>query len=290
MEKIFNLFILPTCRKSSTLCRITTYLKTIILFVCLALPSTLVHSQVKNKLLLQVDTLKAVLSGADTLNPFDETIDSINDKISTVNEEIFLNLSGILTNPEILSVNIDSLLEHSFLEKVHSNDKRLWIFSWYENTGGSWKSNLNLIHYKTKLNKPKVDESDQGVFCSNGAGFNKIYKLNSKSRNLYLCMGSGISCNTCIYKIATVVELTKDSINFNYPAFTFQKKDDNLPGSASQSCFTLEARLGNIEKFEFNPATQILTYVFFTDDNTPVQSVKQKRIVRKLQFDGQKFR
>jgi hypothetical protein len=84
------------------------------------------------------------------------------------------------------------------------------------------------VHYRTKSNQPKVEasgpvDSDSpsatNVFCSNGAGFDKIYKLVSPGKNLYLCLGSGISCNTCIYSIASVVELTNDGINFRYPAF-----------------------------------------------------------------------
>ena len=103
-------------------------------------------------------------------------------------------------------------------------------------------------------------------------------------------MGSGISCNTCIYEIATVVELANDSINFNYSAFPFIETDDNSLGSQNQSCFTLNARWEHIEKFEFNPKTQTLSFIYLTDDNTPVQSNKQEKIIQRLVFDGDKFK
>jgi hypothetical protein len=261
-----------------------------------------VYGQTKTNLFLKIDTLKAILSKADRLNPFDNSVENIGETIAMVNDEISSRLSDILRSPEILRYNLDSLFEHPFLGKAHSADKRLWIFTWYENTGGSWKSNLSLVHYRTKSNnlktnyKPISNEdsvaettSEENEFCSNGAEFHKIYKLKAKNKDLYLCLGSGISCNTCMYETATVVELTKDSINFNYPAFQSKKEDDNSIGNDIQSCFTLDARWEDIEKFQFDSKTQTLNLIYLTDDNTPIQSNPQKRIIRKMVFNGQKF-
>lgn len=253
-----------------------------------------VVAQPGKRLLTRIDALKAMLSRADTLSPFDEKIKDVGDTISELNDQIGEKLASILTDPGSLRLNLDSLLEHPALGKVHSADKRLWIFSWAENTGGSWKSALNVVHYRTGSKKLKADivsgdtdDSEPG-FCSKGAGFNKIFKLRSKNRDLYLCMGSGTSCNTCEYEIATVVELTKDSINYSYPAFR-PRKVAETEAAANWSCHTLDARRDDIEQFEFNPKTQVLTMVYLTDDYTPVQSAKQKRIRERLLFDGTSF-
>jgi hypothetical protein len=283
------------------LCVIMAPFKTIF-FISLMCFVVTVQGQTKQKLSAKMDSLKAVLLRADTLSLFNQTVDNIFDTISMVNEQIAKRLVDILTDNEILSTNVDSLLELPSLGKVHSKDKRLWIFNWYENTGGSWKSNISLVHYRTQAKKPKVDyvpaneneeQSEETInpneFCSNGAWFDKIYKLKTKSKDLYLCIGSGVSCNTCIYQIATVVELTKDSINFNYPAFRIKSGEDSPPGSENEACFTLDARMGDIESFGFDPKTQTLTFAYLTDDHTPVQTVKQKRIVERLVFDGVKF-
>ena len=265
-----------------------------------------VFAQGQNNISLyqNIDVLKELLSKADTLSPFSETNDTTDafDDISNVNDEISICLSEILTTPEIVNKDLDSLLDHSFLGKVHSIDNRLWIFTWYENTGGSWKSNLNLLHYRTKSNKPKVvyesinDENnttelkDNKEIFSNGSWFEKIYKLKTKNKDLYLCMGNGISCNTCIYETAFVIELKDDGINLNYPAFPkIMPEGHILNDEYNGSYYILDARMYDIEKFEFEPKSQIFTIVYLTDDITPIRSDVQKRISSKLYFDGQTF-
>jgi hypothetical protein len=260
--------------------------------------------QSTDSLFIKIEQLKKILSRADTLRPGETTLTEENSG-SNESEGVDINsliedqLADILVDPKIIRNNLDKLLQHDFLGITHSKDKRLWIFTWYENTGGSWKSNISLVHYRTKSNQPKVEASGPAdsdspsatnVFCSNGAGFDKIYKLVSPGKNLYLCLGSGISCNTCIYNIASVVELTNDGINFTYPAF--QTNSDNLyPEDDNFSCFVLGARLYDIEDFSFNEKTQTLHMVYRTDDNTPhpAGTKEGQRIVRNLKFNGNKF-
>jgi hypothetical protein len=239
----------------------------------------------KSKFLLQVDSLMMYLSRADTLRPINDTDGT--DKIGNVNSEISYRLTKILSDPQVANQNIDSLLRHNFLDITHSDDKSLWIFSWYENTGGSFQSNLSMVYYKTRAGKAMVSE-----FSSAGASFDKIYKLQTKAKDLYLCIGSGVGCNTCVFNTAVVVELKKDSANFNYNAFKVQEDGVITYGENNQSCLTFGARFGDIEKFDFNPKTQTLTIVYLTDDNTPTQrseGEEQERIVRKLVFNGRRF-
>ncbi len=247
--------------------------------------------------LLQVDSLKMLLSKADTLNPMSADTDAMGN-IEGVNSEISNKLTAILKNPQADKQNIDSLLRHNFLAEAHSADKRLRIFSWYENTGGSFKSNLSLVYYKTASGQTIISgdtESGSGqgnLFSSAGASFDTIYKLTAKGKDLYLCIGSGVGCTTCVFSTAVVVELKKDSANFNYPAFTAAGDDVITYGENNTSCLTFGARNGDIDKFEFNPKTQTLTIAYLTDDNTPIQrgdDEKQERIVRKLKFNGIKF-
>jgi hypothetical protein len=246
-----------------------------------------------------VDSLKTLFSIADTTrHPFDDTTDNI----LNLNQSIAETLKAILTNPQITSQNMDSLLKSPGLGIVHSEDKRLWIFSWYENNGGSFKSNANMVYYKTGSGKSKIgyDESDtfgqsgDNLFSSNGASFDTIYKLNSKTKDLYLCTGSGVGCNTCVFQVATVVELKKDSADFNYPAFKSNPENSAYPSNTEkwQSDFLLGAREDDILTFYFDPKNQILNFSYLTDDNTPVQSTlgkKQSKIFRKLKFNGENF-
>jgi hypothetical protein len=266
-------------------------------FICV---SSAACAQARDSFLARIDTLKRVLDRADTLNPFDDRHENIFDTITAVNNEIAERLASILSSRDILKYEPDSLLDFSSLGKVHSKDKRLWIFSWYENTGGSWKSNLSLVHYRTRLNEPRTDyqpvgkedgaadDSWSGGLSSNGAWFDTIYKLKAKGKDLYLCLGSGISCNTCIYRLAIVVELTHDGIDFNYPAFPSKK--DGTGDREDLSSLTVEARMDDFEKFSFDPRTQTLTIVYQTDDLTPVRTKKPERVIRRFVFNGIEFR
>lgn len=251
----------------------------------------------KSAFLLQVDSLKMILSEADTLKPMGEDTTAI-EKILNVNDKIYYKLSKILKDPEAKTQNLDTLLKHDFLGIVHSDDKRLWVFNWYENTGGSFQSYLSLVYHKTKSGQAVVTADNHGgseegnLFSSAGASFYEVYKLRSKTKDLYLCIGSGVGCTSCIFKTAVVVELKKDSTDFNYKAFNIPPHDVITYGTNDQSCLTIGARSGDIEKFEFNPKIQTLTLVYLTDDTTPItidEGEEEQRIVRKLVFNGQKF-
>jgi hypothetical protein len=261
-------------------------LKKVILVTLLSLLH-FIQADSQTLLLRKVDTLKQVLSRADTLSPFDNSVPDIYDTITFVNEQISKRLSEILTLPECLNSDLNQLLKHPSLGIIHSSDKRLWIFTWYENTGGSWRSNANLIHYRTKDKRPRIDtsavfssgEEESPGFCHEGASFQSIYKLrNTGERDLYLCLGNGVSCNTCEYHIASIIELTNNGINLKYRGF------------GSSSCKIITSRRGNVEEFDFDPVTQIFTSIYLTDDYTPIERKgKQIRVVEKLLFKEGKF-
>jgi len=247
-------------------------------------------------ILEKVDSLHRVLSTASQLSPFNQDVENVYDSIQAANDHIARLLSEILSTPGITKYDLDSLLDHPFLSIVKSADKRVWIFNWYEITVGSCSSNLSIIHYRTRSMMPKVGHShDAGEmegagdgFCANGASFNRVYKLPANGKDLYLCLGSGRSCNTCVYEIASVVELTKDSIHFNYPAFRYTAIDGTGKKEIAP-CFILEARWDNIEEFDYDAKTRTLRFKYITDDNTPVQSNVKKKIIRKLVFNEQRF-
>jgi hypothetical protein len=275
----------------------------------------------------KVKELNVLLNIGDTIRPeILWELDSID-----LNTEIFEKLQSILTIPIIVDYKLDSLLSHSFLQIVKSDDNRLWIFSWYENTGGTFKSNVNLIHYRTLNNIPKCvpaegysdttgfdfitsiyDRYDTtGVdyhinmnkFDGYGASFYQIYELESADNiKKYLSFGNGIGCMTCCYYTAVVIELTEDSINFNYPAFPEKPSDyeintqlnfpDHIIEEVFISNYLLGSRCGNIEIFEFDPKNQSIIYVYNTDDDTPLKTFmdeEQKQVKGMLIFNGLRF-
>jgi len=246
-----------------------------------------------------IDSLHKHLAIAGTIQHSYSESDTI-DRVFENNDAIAKDLETALLDTNITKGDLVKLLSHPSLGIVHSDDKWLWIFNWYENTGGSFKSNISILLYKGGNGKYRLSSDESGgladtennVFQSGGAGFDSIYKLPSKHKSLYLCMGNGIGCTTCIYSNAVVVELTKNGINFNYPAFQQGMNKDDYDYTDNPSSFMLAARWGNIEEFGYNPKTRKLSYVYLTDDNTPIQreeGEEQERIERNLKFNGKEF-
>lgn len=242
------------------------------------------QTQRPDSVLLKTGLLKRTLDQTDTLKPEQLWQDNSID----INGSIARQLTGILTTPEIVNYDLEKLLHHDFLSSTHSKDKRIWIFNWYENTGGSFKSFSSLIYYRTKSNQPKVvcgfnSDSEQNSFCSYGGSFSQIIKLKSRENDLFLALGSVSGCNTCCAEIATVLQLKSDTINFDYPAF-----EDSLKASP---CFLLDSRCGDITEFKFNQGTQTISYSYITDDNTPESTFeeKSKTVKGKIVFNGKEF-
>jgi hypothetical protein len=260
------------------------------LFICFPL---LCFSQKKAKdaFIVKVDSLMRALDRADTLTSeelwYSGDIASGEDEGFDLNDTIAGLLVRILSSPAISKYNPDSLLNHEFLGISHSNDKKLWIFTWYENTGGSFKSCLSVVHYKTLTGKPQalfVPYYD-GVF-SLGGSIDRIYKLPHSTRAFYLCMQSIMGCNTCCMEGISVIELTKRKIDFSYPAFASDLETNSSPGV---SIYSIDSRCGSILKFEYNPKSATITYEYDTDDNTPVHPESAKTVKGKLKWNGQRF-
>jgi len=261
-----------------------------------------------DSIFIKVDSLKNLLSKADTLTSEEANALDEDSAGTGINAQISDQLTAVLTTASVIKYKLDSLLKHPALGIAHSKDNRLWIFSWYENTGGSWKSDINFVCYRSVDKKRYIipteiyedetkgpfEKQHTNYFDGRGAGFDTIDKLPARGKQLYLAHGWGISCNTCVYEIAVVIELVGDSVNYNYPAFKLKNTDLNSyePEFYDSPFFVLDARIGDIEKFDYDNKTQTLKFVYLTDDNTPIQqeeSGKQKRIIRQLKFNGRKF-
>lgn len=248
------------------------------------------------KLPLLVDSLKKLFAMADTMQRTYAENDSVN-QVDEINETIATTLTTILQDPKITRQNLDVLLRTPGLGIVHADDRKLWLFTWYENTGGSFKSNISMVYAKTPSGRAmvssdgRVGKEQENPFPSSGAWFEKIYKL-SAQKELYLCIGSGIGCNTCMFQTAVVVELLPDGANFSYEAFEAPEEEGAAYGQNGPSCLTIGAANGDLEEFAFDRNTQTLTIAYLTDEVTPIprsEGQKQRRIVRELVFNGKRF-
>lgn len=244
---------------------------------------------------VKVAYLKSLLSQADTLTSDQAQGNDQNFKINggnlIINELIAKQLEDIMQQPDIANYNLDSLLGHEYLNISISEDKRLGIFSWYDNNGGTWSIYDNVIYYKTSTNifrthKDLTLESNPNSYYPSSAKCKKIYKLKStNNKDLYLCLWSSSGCSTCCAQIATVIEINADGINFEYPAFINSNPD-------LLSSLTIDSRCGDIEKFEFNAKTLTLSYRYLVDDNTPLNDSEYpvgKPISGRFKWNGEKF-
>lgn len=232
-------------------------LLTLLLFIITATALSQTH---KNKsIAVKIKQLKTLLDESGNMSP--EMTDSLD-----INNKIKTQLTEILLTPQIKNYDLEKTFNGS-IEITHSKDKQLWFFTWYENTGGSFKSNLTVIYYKTKANKTGVENE----FDSTGASYDQIIKLPSKSKNLYLCLGGVVGCNTCSASVATVIELTTKGINLDYPAF--EVISNNSWGgkvTVSKPTFVMDSRVDDIKVFEYDAKTQSIRYSYVPDDNTPI--------------------
>jgi hypothetical protein len=234
-----------------------------------------------------IKVLKETVKIAERLDPWGETT---GDSIDWANAEIARLLTKILTNPEIVSQNLDTLLP---VKSAHSDDRKLWIYTWYANNGGTMLYNFNLVHYRDAIGAPKVaftscydeeqnDDPGRNTFNSQSAAFYEVHRLQAVGKDIYLCLGAGTGCSTCIYNVATVVELAGDSASFIYLAFS-----DELNDVISPSCFMISARIPDIEEFVFDDKTQSLVYNYLPD--TDLEEFAAERIKGRLVFNGVKF-
>ena len=219
-----------------------------------------------------------------------------------INNKIKEQLKEILVKPETTKYDLEKAFKGTDISVVHSKDKRLWLFTWYENTGGSFISNLTVIQYRTKTNKPKVvidnsiTDDEVNGFDSSGSDFEHIIKLPSKSKNLYLCLGGFWGCNTCSAQVALVIELTSDGINLGYPAFkNTNVSSNNKPIIEWEPMFIMDSRSDDIKTFAYDAKTQSIRYKYVPDDNTPITVEDEKYdpnakpIVGYLKWDGTEF-
>lgn len=186
----------------------------------------------------------------DTANNYQDTT-GVNDKIAE-------KLMALLEDPRSVNYDLEKVIGPGYFGVVHSKDKRLWFFSWSENTGGSFQSNLSVTYFKTADNKPRASyEGDSG------AGYTNVYELPSGKNKHYLCFSSYVGCGTCYTQIAQVVTLTRKNIIFHI-------RPTEVMGEDPRPLLTVDSRIGDITTFEYNAKSKILSYEYIPDDLTPI--------------------
>jgi hypothetical protein len=156
------------------------------------------------------------LTKQDLFSEFDESMeqtDSVSnfDAISIIQNKVDTLLRQALLHKKAVTVDFKTALKYS-LGVVKSEDNKLYNFSLFEKTGGSYHSFITWIFYldsDTFIEYPTNDNWSLGqddkptVFEANGYNEIKSFIANNKMR--YLLLGSTKACGACFVEFVTFV-------------------------------------------------------------------------------------
>ncbi len=231
---------------------------TVLIFVLLPL---LIFSQKNNdkKIASAINILKIHQSSLDKLSPFDEG--ELED-IIRLNRKVKEQLNEVL---QLDSTNHFPKETIPFFTS-QSEDKNFAIFSWEENMGGTYRPNINVFYWKYKDAFPNVMTYEREE-----ANFSIIYQIkNSDTDTLYLALGRGVGCITCVFEKALLLKLNTTDFT---EVFAYQ----------------IDYHLDNdLQGLNYDEATQILSYEYIEQDCEKEEG-ENCWVRGKFKFDGGTF-
>ncbi|MFK8007211.1 MAG: hypothetical protein AB8H03_12615 [Saprospiraceae bacterium] len=235
-----------------------------IIIVCLSIITPIIlFSQNKNNLTIAsaIKILKIHESSLEQLSPFEE---GGMEKIDRLNRKVSEKLLEILRLPEIVDFPKDSI---PFF-KGQSADQNFAVFSWIENLGGSFKMAINIFYWKNANGQPMAKEMNMEEEV---AGYSNVIELkNNYEETLYFLIGGGVSCNTCRFEKALLLNIGKTYLE---EKFSFQ----------------IDYRFNSdILGLSFDSKNQILNYEYIEDECEDEEG-KNCWIRGKFRFNGITF-
>jgi hypothetical protein len=160
----------------------------------------------------KIQLINNLMAALDTLSPFEG---DEGEQIILLNSDVESVLLDILNDPKVVQYHPENALN---LSTTKSPDNKVIIFSFSENTGGSYKSNINILYLISPDGRPtggKLNLKMEGIGFDEdqyGGSIDEIVVLKSKHETKYLALGGGISCNTCEFSDAVLFHIEDDSI------------------------------------------------------------------------------
>ncbi len=238
---------------------------------------------------IRIQELSQLCEQADTLHHTWEE----NDIVDSVQNLIADKLILLLKSPTIKNYDLEKLLNNEFLSIIISSDKKIKVFQWDENTGGTFRSSARIIAYldkneNLKLLPVKIEDYEIENYVSGGELWaNKITKLKSP-RNIYLIEESAATCSTCYAEYVQTVELTNSGL-IAYDGFY---GDDNYgENDFKTSSFGIDYRWNESNSLVYDPDRQALIYSYFEDDLSGYDGNPDsaRYITDTLKFNGEMF-
>lgn len=162
--------------------------------------STRQFSQNRKLLESQIDSLQQMGSSWENLGPWNDDAYEQIDSLLMIFPDM---LDKVLSNPALDQASLDTL---AFFN-AQSKDGRIASFNWEEKMGGTYQPFYTLIRYVDTKDSVVVDFLDSEIYVDG------IYDLQAKNgETLYLIMGSGKGCTTCIFSEATLYKIGPEGL------------------------------------------------------------------------------
>ncbi len=196
-------------------------------------PATTYGCEVSKSQLLGVDSL---IADMQAINAWGKT-ESF-DSIAELNGAITAKLQELLSCAAAEQLDLAGAFEN--LGYAQTQDGRIRNFNWYANNGGTWYEMRSIYQYYPKPHEAKTTEVDYF------AGANRFYRLKAE-QPMYLGFGFDRTCSTCGADYALLFSFEADTLNI-------------------QNVLSIESRLGDLLRFEFDTVSQTLHFAVALDD------------------------
>lgn len=170
-------------------------------------------SSEKNNIIIQkTKKINSLLAIYSTLSPFSDDDNRFN-KIDSIRNEIVKDLLVILNDPGIKNYVIEELITEPGLSITKSSDNKIYFFSIDEKTGGSYRTNVTLIHYRLPDGSVKGDYFGDDVSeALTTSGYRPVQLVDSLNKR-YVTIGSVITCNTCLASVFIMLQLDSSAVS-----------------------------------------------------------------------------
>lgn len=205
-----------------------------------------------------------------------------NNKFSNIEKYNYLIIKYIIHLVENHNV-YPNVLAKEPIKFFSSANKRIGIFSWDEHTGLTMKSNINILVYKTRLNKMKAIHlewinSKEEVLPYAGRICNIFLLKSNKDKQIYMVQTRGETNANCQTHSMFGLAITNDTIDLKYPLF------------GNKNEYFVETNDSLNSKFKYLPAFSELQveYSPFVSNNDTLEN-KAVRVRERWIFKDEKF-
>lgn len=151
-----------------------------------------------------------------------DTFDSITDSLDFFDLQTILKvligneLEKTVHHVDFEGFPLDSFLQSKSLDIVISPDRKLWNFSYFENTGGTYHSKVSYMHYQGLTSKELMsfDRFESEFFHPDG--YSIIQQFEDQGTVYYVLIGGAKTCGTCMAEYLNIVYFDGEKLSSNF--------------------------------------------------------------------------